>query len=397
MKILKILTVLLTISFVSACKIVEEPMLSKNNETVPLPDKFFYVAKDFTAEGEDAEKLVRSPTLTRIYPNQFKSDEGTLLTFEKLQSEENYWIVETNYSLMNNPDADARFLLLVEITPEVATVIHDTLYFGENPLSSFPEKLSTDDIQPYFSALKDLEAHQTGEEYFFIFDADDSSSETQSRLLSLPSQVEALEKSERERSAEAKRLVEENRRKEQEQHQREAQEEAERREQERLAQQQTDRNRLLQQQNELAKDKEKRVISFSDGTELSFCISESTIEASTKAANEQNYFVYINRLDSLNNERLCTRRLSMGNIEEMTAAVEYLEKDDDTGRVFMIGSIARNYFTNCPPCDNLRPSDRLYFVVFNDVGGEQYGWKGLEQFIVNNRTVGGIMDFLLSE
>lgn len=166
---------------------------------------------------------------------------------------------------------------------------------------------------------------------------------------------------------------------------------------EKSAADEANRQRLVQEQNKSVRDKEKKVLSFSDGTELSFCISESTIMSSVKAASEQNYFTFLNRLDSLNQERLCTGRLSMQNIQEMEAAVEFWEDDNDTGRIFMIGSIARNYFSNCPPCDDLRPSDRLYFVTYNEVGGDQYGWKGYEQFIVANRTVGGIMDFLLSE
>lgn len=381
---LKALLKTMPLLLVAACYQADEQVIFSNDQVVPLPEKVIFIYYD-EKTGETGLQEELSPLMKRVSPNQFEA-EGEVVSFEKLNPNSSYWIMQV-------PQDGGNFdLVLVQVLADRIMTFLPLL----QPSLETGALQSRDEIFAYFEELARLQTPKLIEFPVFFFDATlpdpegkrlrEKTAEAKNATTIFLETLYGLQEDDRLEKKEAREAEEQRERKE-----------AERKERERLARQQQERNRLLQQQNEIAKDKEQRVISFSDGTELSFCISESTIEASTKAANEQNYFVYINRLDSLNNERLCTRRLSMGNIEEMTAAVEYLEKDDDTGRVFMIGSIARNYFTNCPPCDNLRPSDRLYFVVFNDVGGEQYGWKGLEQFIVNNRTVGGIMDFFLSE
>ena len=84
----------------------------------------------------------------------------------------------------------------------------------------------------------------------------------------------------------------------------------------------------------------------------------------------------------------------MKNVDQLTVSVDDWEDEKDTGRIYMIASIPRKYLSNCQPCNKLRKSDRLYFVTYNELGGDQFGWKGLEQDIVKNKAIGGILDFL---
>lgn len=137
-----------------------------------------------------------------------------------------------------------------------------------------------------------------------------------------------------------------------------------------------------------------RKIAFAEGTKIPFCISIDFAETSVKAAGEEDYFTAVGRLGSLRKERLCTDNLDMSNIPEMTVRSERFEEDPDTGRAFMIASIPRTYFSTCGACDALRESERLYFIVYNDVGNGEFGWKGYIQYIINNRTASGIFDFL---
>jgi hypothetical protein len=381
--------------FMTSCKIVETEFLFSNDETVPLPDKFVIIDP---SENKGEVEVEISPVASRVSSNQYEFD-SAIYTFEKLASDSRFWIVQRSIK-------DGKFeLYLAEISEDKIKVYMPSSTFSlvGVAMPNFPQGIdeitSRNQVQPYFSMIAALEESELTEIPFYIFDstqADPEGALLGEYVAKVKAQAEA-ELAEKRRAKEAEREVIDEARRQEEQRLAEENRLKEQRDAERLLQQRRERDLLLRRQNESVSDKEKKLISFSDGTHISFCISNSTIMSSIKAASEQSYFTFINRLGSLNKERLCTTRLSMKNIEEITVAVEFWEEDSETGRIFMIGSIARNHFSKCPPCDKLRASDRLHFVTYNEVGGDQFGWKGYEQYIVENRTVGGIMDFLLKE
>lgn len=387
---LRNILLILSISFVASCKIVDRQIIFPNDETVPLPESIVFI----TIEEDEGEVVTDTfPVATRISPNQYRiaeGDEELFILFEKLRTDEDFWIMQ-----FPQDKNEEKFLLIL-------ATIQDDKIIAHLP-QAYRDVMGTvnnrEQMHTYFEEVSNLDADRVKRFPTFIFDATqpdpqgDLLRERVAEALSEGEQFFATLNAEKEALRLASEAEEERLRKAQE-----AAERAEREaEAEREAQAEAERQRLLAEQNEAAADKEIKVISFSDRTELAFCISESTIMSSVQAASEQSYFTFMNRLSSLREERLCTARLSMENIEEMNAAVEMWEVDPDNGRIFMIGSVARSYFTNCSPCDDLRSSDRMYFVAYNEVGGDQYGWKGYEQFIVENRTVGGIIDFLLTE
>lgn len=92
---------------------------------------------------------------------------------------------------------------------------------------------------------------------------------------------------------------------------------------------------------------------------------------------------------------LCTGSIKVGFNEPMKIREERIEIDEETQTHVLIASVARSKMDDCAACDALVPSDRLYFAALNDVGGGDIGWKGYEETVFVNRSIGAVFDMIL--
>lgn len=358
---------------ISGCRQSEEQYIFESEEILPLPNEIVVIGRP---KGQAGKVVDLKPLflLERVSPNQFGSPKGDpfIISLAQMPNREGFWIVQT-------PSKDGKFIYqLAKIEDDIVRMFDEQIIrsFGIKPVPK-PDISSFNDLVVYFDLVLDLGLENLSETSYYYFDTMQPNANKEM----LDTFVDAANLDYRERRN-ARALLREQK--------------TERREDERLVQLEEERRRLLAEQNAAVQDAEKKVISFSDGTYISFCISESTIMASIQAASEQNYFAFINRLSDLRKERLCTERISMKRVEDMEVVIENLS-DGTNGRIFLVASISRNSLYPCDQCDRLRSSDRLYFISYNELGGDQYGWKGYEQFVVENRTVGGILEFLLKK
>ena len=113
------------------------------------------------------------------------------------------------------------------------------------------------------------------------------------------------------------------------------------------------------------------------------CIDERSSDSAGRAVQVENYFDALRRLEQLAEQGVCSKPLKID--WGPTEIVVHAEQTDDLN-VFRRISVERGTGWR------MRESERVYINVVQLTGGGPYGWNGLEPMVLENRTMGGLLD-----